>query len=102
MKIEKSEMMSREKKTERKFSRGRSSSGKRTKESQVESIHSYAIRGRRQGPTMTPGSNRGTSTKQRERLECPYCHKYHSGTCRLITGGCFRCGSTYHLIVNCL
>ena len=50
---------------------------------------------------MTPGSSKGTSTGQEERLECPHCHKHHPSTCRWLTGGCFRCGSTYHLIVNC-
>ena len=100
LKIEKSKMMSQERKTERKFSRGSSSSGKRTRVSQVESVHSYATRGKRQGPTTIPASDKGTSTEQGERLECPHCHKYHSVTCRLITGGCFCCGSTYHLVVN--
>ena len=93
-------MMSHERKSERKFSKGSSSSSKRTRESQVESIHSSATRGRRQGPTMTPGFSRGISTGQGERVECPHCHKHHPGTCRRITGGCFRCGSTYHLILN--
>ena len=51
---------------------------------------------------MTSGSDRGTSTGQGEGPECMHCHKYHYGTCRQVTGGCFRCGSTYHLIVNCL
>ena len=37
MKIEKSEMMSRERITEKMFSTGSSSSGKRTRESQLES-----------------------------------------------------------------
>ena len=82
MKIEKFEMMSLERKIERKFSRGSSSSGKRTRESQVELVHSYATRGRRQGPTMTLGSSRGTSIEQGERIDCLHCHKYHSGTCR--------------------
>ena len=43
MKIEKSEIMSRERKIERKFSRGSSSSCKRTRESQVESVHSMLL-----------------------------------------------------------
>ena len=89
MKIEKSEMMSQEIKTERKFSKGSSSSGKRTRESQVELVHSSATGGRRQGPTTILGFGKGTSTEQGERLEFPHCHKYHSGNCRLITGGCF-------------
>ena len=47
MKIEKSEMISQERKSKRKFSKGSSSSSKRTRESQVESIHSSTSRGRR-------------------------------------------------------
>ena len=83
------------------FSRGSSSFGKRTRDSQVESLQGSATRGRRQGPTMTSGSGRGTSTEQEERIECPHYHKHHLSTCKQITEGCFRCGSTYHLIVNC-
>ena len=89
MKIKKYEMMIREINPKRKFSRGGPSSGKRARESQVESVHNSATKGRRQRPTMTPGSGMGTSTRQGERLECPHCHKYHSGTCRRITRGCF-------------
>ena len=50
---------------------------------------------------MTPGFSRGTLIGQGERLACPHCHKYHSGTYKQITRGCFQCGSTNHLIVNC-
>ena len=50
---------------------------------------------------MTPGSGRGTSIEQEERLECPYFHKHHPSTCRWLTRGCFRCGSIDHIIVNC-
>ena len=50
---------------------------------------------------MTLSSGRGTSTGQGEKIECLHCHKYHYSTCRRITRGCFRCGSTDHLIVNC-
>ena len=53
IKIEKSEMKSQERKKEKKFSRGGSSSGKRPRESQVDLVQGSAIRGRRQGPTMT-------------------------------------------------
>ena len=101
MRIEKSEMKSHERNQERKFLRGSSSSGKRTRESQVDSVHGSTTIGRRQGPTMTQGSSRGISTGQDERPECPHCHKNHFGTCRKVTGGCFRCESTYHLIANC-
>ena len=60
MKNEKSKMMSRKRNLERKSSRGGSFSGKRTRESQVESVHDSATRGRIQGPIMTQGSDRGT------------------------------------------
>ena len=101
MKIEKSEMKNQERNRERKFSRGGSSSGKRPRESKVDSVHGSATRGRRQGPTMTQGSGRGISTGQHERPNWPHCHKNHYGTCRQVIGGCFRCGSTDHFIVNC-
>ena len=101
MKIEKYEMKNQERNWERKFSRGISSSYKRTRESQEDSVQGLAIKGRRQGPTMTQGSSRGISIGQDERPECPHCHKYHFGICRRVTRGCFRCGSTDHLIVNC-
>ena len=63
MKIEKSKMKSQERKSGRKFSRGSSSFGKRARESHVESVQDSATRGRRQGPTMTQSSGRGTSTR---------------------------------------
>ena len=53
-------MKSQERKKEKKFSRGGSSSGKRPRESQVDSVQGSATRGRRQGPTMTQSSGRGT------------------------------------------
>ena len=55
-------MKNQERNQERKFSRGGSSSGKRTRESQVDSIHGSTIRSKRQGPTMTQGYGRGIST----------------------------------------
>ena len=70
IKIDKSEMKSQERKKEKKFSRGGSYSGKRPRESQVDSVHGSITRGRRQGPTMTQGSRRGTSTGQEERHAC--------------------------------
>ena len=102
IKIEKSEMKSQERMKNKKFSRGDSSSGKRRRESQVDSIQVLATRGRRQGPTMTKGSGRGTSTGQEERPTCLYCYRNHYGLCRRVNGGCFRCGSTDHVIANCL
>ena len=50
---------------------------------------------------MVPSSGKGASTGQGKVLECPHCHRRHLGVCRLLTGGCFRCGNTEHLIENC-
>ena len=50
---------------------------------------------------MVPSSGRGASTGQGEVPEYPYYHRRHLGVCRLLTGGCFRCGSIEHLIANC-
>ena len=69
-----------------------------SKDAQVESVQGSSTRGRRQGPTMTQSSGRGTSTRQEEKHVCPHCHKYHLGICRRVTGGCFRCGSTDHVM----
>ena len=101
IKIEKSKIKSQERNKEKKFSRGGSSSRKRPRESQSDSVRGPATRGRRQGPTMTQSSGRGISTGQEEKPVCPHCHNYHSSICRRVTGGCFRCGSTEHVIANC-
>ena len=82
IKIEKSEMKSQERKKEKKFSRRGSSSRKRPRESQVDSLQGSATRGRRQGPTMTQSFGRGISTGQEEKHVCPHYHNYHSGICR--------------------
>ena len=94
-------MKNHERNRERMFSRGGSSSSKRTRESQVDSVHGSVTRGMRQGPIMTQGYGRGISTRKDERLEFPHCHKYHVGICRRVIGGCFRCGRMDHLIENC-
>ena len=73
----------------------------RVKELETESVQGSATRGRRQGSTVVPSSGRGVSTGQGEVPECPHFHKRHLGVCRLLTGGCFRCGSIEHLIANC-
>ena len=62
MKVEKSEMISQEMNQKRGFLRGSSSTGKRTREYQVESVYSTSTREKRQGPTPTSGTNRGIST----------------------------------------
>ena len=93
-------MSNQERSQKQNFARGGSFSGKRIRESQAESMYSFAARGRRQGPTVAPSFGRGTSTRQGEIHECPHCHKRHSGICRWLIGGCFRCGSTDHLLEN--
>ena len=50
---------------------------------------------------MTQSSGLGISTGQEEQHVYPHCHNYHSGICRRVTGGCFRCGSIDHVIGNC-
>ena len=102
MKVERFEASSRERFQKKRFSRGASSSsGKRVKESQAESVYSSTTRGRRQGPSTTPSTGRGASTGPGETLECPHCHRRHLGVCRLLIRGCFSCGSTEHFMENC-
>ena len=55
-------MSNQERNQKRKFARGGSSSSKRIRESQVESVYSSTARGRRKGPTIAPSFCRGTST----------------------------------------
>ena len=99
MKMEKYEASSRERFQKRKLSTGASSSsGKRVRESQTESVHSSATRGRRQGNTIVPSTSRGASAGPGETLECPHCHRWHLGVYRLLIGGCFRYGSIEHFI----
>ena len=50
---------------------------------------------------MAPSYGRGASARQGETLKCPHCHRRNLGVCRLLTGGCFRCGITNHFMVNC-
>ena len=102
MKVEKSEANSREIFQKRKLFRGASSSsGKRAREFPTDLVHGSATRGRRQGSTVVPSFGKGVSTGQGEVPECPHCHRRHLGVCRLLTGGCYRCGSTEHLMANC-
>ena len=72
MKVEKSEMSTRERNQKRKFERGGSSSGKRVRESQAESVYSSAARGRKQGSTIAPSFGKGTSTGQGDISKCPH------------------------------
>ena len=82
MKVERLKMSSKERSQKKKFSRGASSpSGKRARESPAQSEYS--------------------SAREVEIPECPHCHRMHLCVCRLLTRGCFRCGSIDHLIAQC-
>ena len=102
MKVERLETTSKEKSQKKKFSKGASSSfGKRARDVQAESVQGSATRGRRQGGTTISSAGRDASVRQREISECTHCHRRHSGVCRLVTRGCFWCGSLEHLIAQC-
>ena len=102
MKVEKSKVSNRERYQKRKLSIvDSSSSGKRARESQTESLHSSATRGRRQGNTVVPNTGSFASAGQGEAPKCPHFYRRQLGVCRLLIGGCFRCGSTDHFMVNC-
>ena len=102
MKVERLETSSKERFQKNKFSRGvSSSSGKRARESPAQSEYNSATRGRRQRSNVARSTGRGASVRQGEIPECPHCHRRHLGVCRILTGGCFRCGSLEHLIAQC-
>ena len=102
MKVERLETSSKERFQKKKFSRGASSSsGKRAREPPVQSEYSSAMRGRRQRSNVARSTSRGASITQGEILECPHCHRRHLGVFRIVTRGCFRCGSLEHLIARC-
>ena len=98
VKVERLETSSKERSQKKKFSRGdSSSSGKRARESPAQSECSSSTRCRRQGSNVAPSTSRGASVGQGEIPEFPHCHRRHLCVCRLLTGGCFRCGSIDHL-----
>ena len=102
MKVERFEASSREKFQKKRFSREASSSlGKIVRESQAESVYNSTTRGRRQGPSIAPCTGKGATTGPRETPECPHCHRRHLEVCRLLTRGCFRCGSIENFLENC-
>ena len=102
MKVERLETSSKERFQKKKFSRGASSSsGKRARESPAQSEYSSTTRGRRQRSNIALGTGRGVSVRQGEIPECPHFHKRHLGVCRILTGGCFWCGSLEHLKAQC-
>ena len=91
MKVETSELSNQERSQKKK--------GKRIRESQAKPAHGSATKRIRQN--VTPSSGRDMSTGQGKKLECPHCHRRHSGVCRVWTGGCFRCGNIDHFLANC-
>ena len=102
MKVKGLETNNKERSYKKKFSRGTlSSSGKRARESSAQSEYSSATRGRRQGSNVAPSSSRGASVGRGEIPKCPHYHRRHLGVCKSLTGGCFRCRSTDHLIAQC-
>ena len=101
-KVERLETSSKERFQKKKFSRGASSSsGKRARESPAQSKYSSATRGRKQRSNVARSTGRGASVGQGGILECPHCHKRHLGVSKILTGGCFRCGSLKHLKAQC-
>ena len=102
MKVERLETSSKERFQKNKFSRGASSSsGKRARESPAQSEYSSTTRGRRQRSNVARSTGRGASVRHEEIPKCPHCHRRHLGVCRIVTGGCFRCGSLEHLKAQC-
>ena len=102
MKVERLETSSKERFQKNKFSKGASSSsGKRARESPAQSEYSSATRGRRQRSNVARSTGSGASVRQGEIPECPHCHRRHLGVCRILIGGCFRCGSLEHVIAQC-
>ena len=80
IKVERLETNSKEKSQKKKFSKGASSSsGKRARDVQAESVQGLAIRGRRQGGTVVSSAGRGASVGQGEIPECTHFHIRHSG-----------------------
>ncbi|KAA3465766.1 ATP-dependent zinc metalloprotease FtsH [Gossypium australe] len=53
-------------------------------------------RPRSDGPARAPTPAAGNQNRL-----CNWCGKAHSGECRRRTGGCFKCGSTEHMIKDC-
>ena len=102
MKVERLETSSKERFQKKKFSRGASSSsGKRARESPAQSEYSSATRSRRQRSSVARSAGRGASVRPGEIPKCPHCHRRHLGVCKIVTGGCFRCGSLEHLKAQC-
>ena len=90
LKVERLETSSKEKSQKKKFSKeASSSSGKKARDVQDESVQGSAIRGRRQGGITVSSAGKGASVGQGEIPECTHFHIWHSGVCRLLTGGCF-------------
>ena len=90
MKVERLKTSSKEESQKKKFSKGASSSSsKRARDVQAESVKVSATRGRRQGGTTVSSAGRGASVGEGDIPECTHCHRRHSGVYRLLIEGCF-------------
>ena len=84
MKVERSEVSSKERFSKKKFSRGATSSSRKiARESPAELVYNLATIGRRQEPNVASSSGRGASAGQGENPGFPHCHRRHLGVCRL-------------------
>ena len=102
MKVERLETSNKERSQKKKLSRGALfSSRKRSRKSPAQSEYSSTTRDRRQGSNVALSTCRGASVGQGEIPTCTHFHRRHSGVCKLLKGGCFRCGSLEHLIAQC-
>ncbi|KAJ8748563.1 hypothetical protein K2173_003464 [Erythroxylum novogranatense] len=105
IKIERQETIRKERSQRRGFNRGGQSSGKRNREGSSSAprvAQRSAIQGRQQNFPASTASSRGSSGGRGSGApERPHCFIHHWGVCWRVTGACFRCGSTEHMIANC-
>ena len=80
MKVERLETSNKAKFQKKKFSKGASSSsGKRARDVQAESVQGSATIGRKQGGSAVSSASRGASVGRGEIPECTHYHRRHSG-----------------------
>ncbi|KAJ8762493.1 hypothetical protein K2173_007932 [Erythroxylum novogranatense] len=95
IKVERQETIKKERSQRRGFNRGGQYSGKRNREEICDE-------GRQQNFLTSTASSRGSSGGRGSGApECPHCSIHHWGVCWRVTGACFRCDSTEHMIANC-
>ncbi|KAJ8768723.1 hypothetical protein K2173_023627 [Erythroxylum novogranatense] len=105
IKVERQETIRKERSQRRDFNRGGQSSGKRNWEGSSSTprvAQRSVMRGRQQNfPTSTASSRGSSGGRGSGAPKCPQCSIHHWGVCWRVTGACFRCGSTEHMIANC-